>query len=59
MSVHKKRFSVTLTTPFLERLDRLVKEGINIDPQAAIREALKRYFEYHGMPITVEEVEAS
>jgi Arc/MetJ-type ribon-helix-helix transcriptional regulator len=52
----KKRFSVTFTTPYIQRLDRLVKEGLYIDHQAAIRAAMRRLFEYHKIPLTIEEV---
>ena len=57
MSAGKRRFSVTLTTPYRDRLDRLVEKGIDKDHTSAIREALKMYFKYHGMPLTLEEVE--
>ena len=43
----KKRFSVTLTTAYVEALDRLVEVGIYLDHQAAIRDALRRLFQYH------------
>lgn len=45
----KRRFSVTLTGPFLEGIDHLVKKGFYIDPQAAMRDALRRLFEFHGL----------
>lgn len=45
----KKRFSVTLTGPYIEALDRLVKDGLYMDHQAAIREALRQLFQYHGI----------
>ena len=45
----KKRFSVTLTRSYIEALDRLVEEGLYIDHQDAIRHALRRLFQYHGM----------
>jgi len=56
MSVSKRRFSVTLTEPYADRLDRLVEKGINMDHQNAIRAALRLYFEYHGMPLIYSEV---
>lgn len=58
MSAHKRRFSVTLTPPYIDRLDRLVRKGIDMNHQDAIRAALRRYFEYHGIPLTLEEVSA-
>ena len=43
----KKRICVTLTEPYLDALDQLVEEGIYMDHQAAIREALRRLFRHH------------
>ena len=44
----KRRFSVTLTPIFVEALDRLVKKGLYLDNQDAIRDALRRLFRFHG-----------
>lgn len=44
----KRRFSVTLTPPFIEVLDSLVEKGIYINHQAAIRESLRRLFKVSG-----------
>ena len=52
----KRRFSVTLTTPYLERLKTLVETGFYIDPQDLTRHALRRLFIHHGIPLTLEEV---
>ena len=61
MTATKKRFSVTLTEPYIERLDRLVDEGLYLDHQGGIRHALRRLFKFHGIePLyneLVEEVE--
>lgn len=46
---NKRRFSVTLTGPYIEALNRLVKEGFYLDHQDAIRDALRRLFQYHGI----------
>jgi len=43
----KKRISVTLTEPYLDALDQLVEEGIYMDHQAAIIEALRLFFRHH------------
>jgi len=49
MSVEdKRRFSVTLTEPHIKDLNRYVEEGLYIDEQAAIREALRRLSRFHG-----------
>ena len=45
----KKRFSVTLTNAYVNALDQMVEEGIYLDHQAAIRDALRRLFQYHGI----------
>ena len=44
----KRRFSVTLTEPHIKDLNRYVEEGLYIDEQAAIREALRRLSRFHG-----------
>ena len=49
MSNEKKRFSVTLTGPYIDALDSLVKEGIYMDHQGGIRHALRRLFRFHGI----------
>ena len=52
----KKRFSVTLTGPYIDALNRLVEEGLYIDHQDAIRDALRRLFHYHGIKPFSEKV---
>lgn len=52
----KRRFSVTLTRPYIEALDSLVDEGLYIDHQDAIRHALRRLFQYHGMEKFLEKL---
>jgi len=54
----KRRFSVTLTGPYIERLDILVEEGFYVDHQDVIRDGLNRVFQHHGMePLYKELVE--
>ena len=55
MSASKRRISVTLTSPYLDRLDHLVKDGVDIDQPSAIRSALRMYFEHHRIPLTLKE----
>jgi len=56
----KRRFSVTLTGPYIEALNRLVEKGLYLDHQDAIRDALRRLFKYHGIePLYSEPVEES
>lgn len=45
----KRRFSVTLTKPYIDALDRLVEKGLYLEHQTAIRDALRRLFQFHGM----------
>ncbi len=45
--VPKRRYSVMLTKPFEEALDNLVERGLYLEPQVAIRGALRRLFRYH------------
>ena len=42
----KRRFSVTLTTPYVEALNSLVEEGIYMEHQVAIRAALRFFFRH-------------
>ena len=46
---NKKRFSVTLTQPYIDALDRLVTEGLYMDHQGGIRHALRQLFRFHGI----------
>lgn len=45
----KRRFSVTLTGRYKEALDSLVKMGLYIDHQDAIRSSLRHLFQHHGV----------
>ena len=45
----KKRFSVTLTGPYVEALDSLVDKGLYLDQQDAIRGSLRRLRRHHGI----------
>ncbi len=53
----KRRFSLTLTEPFLSALDRLVEEGIYLEHQVAIRDALRILFRLHGIAPFYSEAE--
>ena len=54
----KKPFIVTLTRPYVEALDRLVEEGLYMDPQEAIKEALRSLFRHHGIEPFAERSQA-
>lgn len=56
MTEDKRRFSVSLTKPYIEALDHLVEEGFYIDHQDAIRHALRCLFQYQGMESFSEKV---
>ena len=56
-SPHKTRVSVTFTIQFIERMDRLIREGINMDRQDIIRVAVSDYLEKRGLPLTLWEAE--
>jgi len=43
----KRRVSLTLTKSYVEALDRLVDEGIYLEHQVAIRDALRLLFRHH------------
>ena len=43
----KRRISLTLTKSYVEALDRLVDEGIYLEHQVAIRDALRLLFRFH------------
>ena len=43
----KRRYSVTLTRIYIDALNQLVEEGIYLEPQVAIRSAMRRLFRYH------------
>ena len=57
MSKKRKRIALTLTLVYIDRLARLVSMGFYMERQAAIRQALRRLFEHHGVPLTLEEAE--
>ena len=43
----KRRISLTLTKSYVEALDRLVDDGIYLEHQVAIRDALRLLFRFH------------
>jgi len=54
----RTRIGLTLTQVYIDTLDQLVDLGLYIDHQAAIRDALRRLFQYHGLePFTDKEAE--
>ncbi len=56
----KKRYSVTLTTAYIKALNQLIEVGIYMDHQDAIRDALRRLFQYHGIePFSEKKPEAA
>ena len=57
MSIKRKRIALTLTTVYIDRLNRLVSMGFYMERQGAIRQALRLLFEHHGVHLTLEEAE--
>lgn len=57
MAVEKERLSLWLTKRYLDALDHLVKEGIYLERQTAIRAALRLLFKSHGIPPFYSEAE--
>ncbi len=53
----KKRLTLTLTEPFVKALDELVEEGIYLEPQDAIRDALRILFRLQGIEPFYSEAE--
>ena len=49
VEVDEKFLSLDLTTLYVEALDGLVEEGIYLNHQDAIRDALMRLFRYYGI----------
>ncbi len=45
----RTRISLTLTKVYVEALDQLVDEGFYLEPQAAVRDALRRLFQFYGI----------
>jgi len=45
----RTRIGLTLTKVYLEALDHLVDEGIYMEQQSAIRDALRFLFRHHGI----------
>jgi len=49
MSMEKERVSVTLTKPYLDGMDLLVKKGIYIERQPVARAAIRLLMRRHGI----------
>ena len=52
----KRRFSVTLTTAYVDALDKLVEDGLYLDHQDGIRGSLRRLFRHHGIEPFISEI---
>lgn len=52
----KKRVCLTLTEPYLDATERLVREGVYVDRAEVIKDALRRLFRHYGIePFGAEE----
>jgi len=50
MSLRRERVTVLLVGPYLDGLDCLIKEGIYLERQEAIRDALQLLMRRQGVP---------
>ncbi len=57
MPMETKRFSLTLKRVYVEALEQLVEEGIYLEPQVAIRDALRILFRLHKIKPFYSEAE--
>jgi len=55
--VYKERVNTTFTKPYIDFMNRLVKNGLFLNRGAVIMEALRLLSEKHGLPIIEEEAE--
>lgn len=54
----KKRGCATLTKPYLDAMERLVRAGVYASRAEVIRDALRRLFRHYGIePFGAEEIE--
>jgi len=53
----RKRVCVTLTKPYLEALDRLVREGVYASHAELVKDALRRLFTHYGFNVFLSEEE--
>lgn len=49
MSAERERIYLTLTRPYMDALNHLVNEGIYMERQTVLREALRRLFRSYGI----------
>jgi len=47
--MYQEEVEIALTEPELRALDKLVEEGIYMDRQEAMRDALRRLFQFYGI----------
>ena len=47
----KKTIRITLTKPYLETIDKLIEKDIYSRRSEIIKEALRRFFAYHGLDL--------
>jgi len=46
---NRKRIGLSLTPAYLEALKQLVEKGLYMEPQDAIRDAMRHLFQFHGI----------
>jgi Arc/MetJ-type ribon-helix-helix transcriptional regulator len=47
----EKRVSVVLTQPYLDAMDRLIRDGVYISRAEVVKDALRRLFRHYGIRI--------
>lgn len=53
----KKRVCVTLTKPYLDAMERLIREGVYVDRAEVIKDALRHLFRHYEIEILGEEAQ--
>ena len=53
--VYKERVNITFTKPYIDFMNRLVRNGLYFNRGAVMMEALRVLAEKHGVPIINEE----
>jgi len=58
-SATRIRLTLTLTKVYVDALDWLVEEGLYMEHQVAIRDALRHLFKFHGIDPFSEKAESA
>ena len=58
VSEKRATLRVTLTRPYLEAVDRLIREGLYVSRVEVVKDALRRLFRHYGIEVGREGGEA-